>query len=421
MSNAYNDVPAKLGPIRAAASAFIRNPDWRDKLIRPGQDPDKPPHKILANALIALRNAYEWDGVLGFNEFAVRVEVLKRTPWGKLPGEQWTDDDDRRTTDWLQSVGILVPTSIAGEAVQTVATERKFNRIYDYLSGLVWDGEKRLGSWATTYLGSDPGKEIARIFGRLWLISAVARALNPGCKADHCLILEGRQGIGKSSALRALAGDWFTDQLPDLGSKDSFIQIHGVWIVEVAELDGFSRSEASRIKQFLTATFDRFRLPYGKQASEWPRSNVFAATTNESSYLKDATGGRRFWPIQCGAIDVEGLIRDRDQLWAEAVAEYRDGARWWLTDERSVQVAEAEQAERYESDPWQGKLVAYVEGRDEVAVSDFLSHLGKPEGQWTRADQMRVASCFRSIGWNRFNARVGTGRVWRYRKCSDSY
>ncbi len=164
--------------------------------------------------------------------------------------------------------------------------------------------------------------------GSRWLRSAVARTFRPGARADCCLILEGPQGICKSTALRTLAGEYCTDERADLGSKDAAMQTRGVWTIELSELDGLSHSEVARIKAFMTRKTDRFRLPYGMRLVESPRQCVFAGTVNHSTYLRDETGGRRFWPITCGRIDVDELARDRDQLWAEAKERFATGAVW---------------------------------------------------------------------------------------------
>jgi putative DNA primase/helicase len=169
--------------------------------------------------------------------------------------------------------------------------------------------------------------DYSRAVGSRWLISPVARIFRPGAKADCCLILEGPQGIRKSTALRTLAGEYFTDELADLGSKDAAMQTRGVWMIELSELDSLSHSEVARIKAFMSRTTDRFRPPYGMRLVESPRQCVFAGTVNHSTYLRDETGGRRFWPVTCGQIDIEALGRDRNQLWAEAKAGFDAGGR----------------------------------------------------------------------------------------------
>ncbi len=135
--------------------------------------------------------------------------------------------------------------------------------------------------------------------GSRWLISAVARIFQPGCKADCCLILEGPQGIKKSTTLRTLAEPWFIDHIPELGTKDSLIQVHSAWVIELAELESISRAEVGSIKQFISTQTDTFRPPYGKRASDFPRQCVFAGSVNNNTYLRDETGGRRFWPVKC--------------------------------------------------------------------------------------------------------------------------
>jgi predicted P-loop ATPase len=170
----------------------------------------------------------------------------------------------------------------------------------------------------------------------------------PGCKNDCALILEGPQGLKKSTALRVLGEPWFTDDIADIGSKDAQLQIRGAWIIEWSDLDAMSRVDISKVKAFMSRAIDRFRPPYGHRLVELPRESVFAGTTNSDSYLRDVTGARRFWPVRCGVIDIDSLKQDRDQLWAEAVVRFRDGASWWLEKQFLVEAAEMEQAERYE-------------------------------------------------------------------------
>jgi putative DNA primase/helicase len=419
----------ELAKMSAIGRPVDMPPVWRRDLIFSSSGSVKP---ILANAITALSGAPEWSGMLSFNESAVRVEANRPTPWGKSAGH-WADNDDRRTAEWLQREGIFVSSSLAGEAVQTVAMMDRRHPIRKYLAALPWDGKKRLDRWAATYLGA--GKDIANKFGRLWLISAVARVMRPGSKADCCLVLEGKQGIGKSSALRTLAGEWFTDQIADLGSKDAAMQCHGVWIVELAELDTVNRAESSRIKGFMSATFDRIRLPYGKNVVEWPRECVFAGSVNHDAYLRDETGARRFWPVRCGRIDLEAIKRDRDQLWAEAVQQFNAGAAWWLQDQASIEQAEAEQGERYQEGAWDHSIAEWLEQRIErsdaqgypvasitsdansVTVADILHHcIAKEQRHWTRADQMTVASVLKRLDWERFRRRDGNKLEWRYRR-----
>jgi putative DNA primase/helicase len=236
-------------------------------------------------------------------------------------------------------------------------------------------------------------------------------------KADCCLILEGPQGIRKSTALRTLAGDYFTDELADLGSKDAAMQIRGVWIIELSELDSLGHSEVARIKAFMGRTTDRFRSPHGMRLVESPRQCIFAGTVNHSTYLRDETGGRRFWPIACGRLDVDALARDRDQLWAEAKARFDSGAVWWLETSDLVQMTSDQQIDRYEGDPWEAVIGPSVESRTSVSIRDVLEKcLQKVQALWTQTDKNRAARCLRSLGWERYRERHGSRLEWRYRK-----
>ena len=392
---------------------------WRKDLLR-----SKPPMNntegrilpVLANAIAAFRHAPEWGGVLAFNEFGFGTVALKPAPWGIVPKGEWTDHEDRLAAEWLQKQGVLVSVEVAGQAVQTAARDRPFHPVKTYLQGLQWDGVARVDSWLSTYVGAE-NTEYSRAVGSRWLISAVARILRPGAKADCCLILEGPQGIRKSTALRTLAGDYFTDELADLGSKDAAMQTRGVWIIELSELDSLSHSEVARIKAFMSRTTDRFRPPYGMRLVESPRQCVFAGTVNHSTYLRDETGGRRFWPITCGQIAVDMLARDRDQLWAEAKTRFDSGAVWWLETTELVQMASDQQIDRYEGDPWEEVIGPWAECRTSISISEVLERcLEKAHALWTQTDKNRAARCLRALGWERYRERHGSRLEWRYRK-----
>jgi len=236
------------------------------------------------------------------------------------------------------------------------------------------------------------------------------------------LILEGPQGARKSTALRVLSEPWFTDDLGDIGSKDSQLQIRGVWIVEWAELDAMNRVDVARIKAFMSRSIDRFRPPYGRRLIELPRESVFAGTTNSDSYLRDETGARRFWPVRCNSIDIDGLKRDRDQLWAEAVGRFREGAPWWLDKQFLVEAAEVEQAERYEGGIWDGIIPQWVAGRESVSIDEVLGGcIAKPAERWTQADRNAIGRTLRALRWERFNSGPRGARKWRFRPpCSRS-
>jgi hypothetical protein len=328
--------------------------DWRNDLIG-STDPhgNRKIKNVVANAILVLRNDERWLGVLSFDDFAQRIAVRRGPPYAEpAPPPQpreWRDEDDIQTAAWLQTnYELLVNSEIARQAALTISRDHPFHPVREYLESQSWDGRPRLDTMLATYFGVKE-TPFTRAVSALWPISAVARIYQSGCKADHVLILEGPQGLGKSRSLRVLGGEWFTDEIDAIGSKDAATQLQGVWIVELAELDAMSRAEVSRIKAFMSKSFDRFRPPYGKHAVRFERQCVFAGTVNHTDYLRDETGNRRFWPVRCssitpnGKIDVEGLARDRDQLWAEAVVRYKQDDRWWLESPEVIALAAAEQ------------------------------------------------------------------------------
>lgn len=289
------------------------------------------------------------------------------------------------------------------DEMEAEARRNQYDPLTDYLQGLKWDGKPRLDRWLTTYMGAE-ANDYNRTVGRKALIGAVARALQPGCKLDEMPVLEGDQGTGKSTGIRYLFGDrFFVDELPDFHSKDSFLQIQGVWAVEIGELSALSKAEENDVKKFLSRLVDKFRPPYGRMPVQVPRRCVFWGTVNPDGggYLRDQTGARRYWPVTTGKIDLGGILRDRDQLWAEAVAAFVNGERWHLEGE-AVDLARAEQEQRREVDPWEARIVDWIAEfpRDWTTIPDVLTHAIKlpSERQDARAGK-RAGNCLRALGW----------------------
>jgi len=296
---------------------------WRTALLLSRKNSPKP---LLANALIALRQAPQWQGVLAYDEFALVAVQMKPPPWLKHEDHwtalQWTDRDDALAADWLQHQHIGVTVNVAATAAETVAKDHSFHPVRDYLQNLSWGGAERIGNFARRYLGAADTPYHCAV-SRCLFIAAVARIMRPGCKADYVPILEGAQDKGKSTAIEFLFTPWFSDDLAELGTKDAAMQVRVAWGIEIAELASMTRGEIERVKAFITRKVDRFRPSYGRRVIEVPRQSVFIGSTNSDTYLKDETGGRRFWPIRCGgSIDLKAIARDRDQLWAEAVAQF---------------------------------------------------------------------------------------------------
>jgi predicted P-loop ATPase len=408
----------KHATLRAIDGEVGSDSDWRSHLLLK-QNGDA--RSILANVIMALRLAPEWSGVLGYDAFGLAAVALREPPWGTGRNSAhgavpWTARDDVLAANWLQHNGIMVGHELAQVAVELVAQDNKFHPIRDYLDGLQWDGQPRVGHWLSSYVGAHPTAYVSAV-GEKFLISAVARVQKPGCKADQMLVLEGSQGVGKSTTLSILGGQWFSDELADVGSKDAAMQVRAAWILEVSELDALGRREVATIKAFISRSTDRFRPPYGRRVIEAPRQSVFAGSTNADSYLRDETGGRRFWPVRIHQIDRDALEKDRDQLWAEAAYLYRSGLRWWLDERVLIQDAAREQEARYSGDPWDELIRTFVESRSSVTVGEVLElllHIDR--GKWTQADQNRVARVLRSLGFERKHKRDASGRYYEYRR-----
>jgi predicted P-loop ATPase len=384
---------------------------WTQQLLRDRKGEIRP---SVANVITALQSSPAWSGVLGFDSFAQRTRLRKPAPWMpqdvEVKDQEWSSDHDVRATEWLHRSGVFCNTDVVAHAIETVAKRHSFHPVLEYLGGLKWDGIKRIDTWLIDCLGA-ANTPFNRAVGKRWLISAVARVHQPGCKADCALILEGPQGLLKSTALKTLGHPWFTDEVEELGSKDSAMQVAGVWIIEMGELDSMRRGEVTRIKAFLARTTDRFRPPYGRRVIELPRQSVMAGTTNKDTYLQDETGGRRFWPVACTKIDIAKLAAMRDQLWAEALACYQAGDIWWLEGEELLRDAADEAAARLEVDPWQEPIEDIIGPREHITVRELLRELKVPQDKQEPRAQQRVAACLKNAGWVRKQVDIKDGVV----------
>ncbi|MEP3297733.1 MAG: VapE domain-containing protein [Pseudoruegeria sp.] len=372
------------------------------------------PQWCLSTALAYIEGHDDWENVLAHNEFSGEFIVTRPIPSTdatRFVPHELTDQDFADAETWFNRNGFpRASEAIVVKAVKKAARQNTINPIKQYLSDLRWDGTKRLDMWLTRHMGA--GDSIyTREIGKRTLIGAVARVMRPGVKVDTMLILEGVQGINKSQALRVLAGEeYFTDSMPDLKNKDAADQIKGIWIVEMAELDMVNRASMETTKAFLSRQEDRYRPSFGKTRITQKRQCIFIGTTNQDNYLRDETGSRRFWPIKVTAIDLEGLRRDRDQLWAEAVALFQSSERWWL--DRNVEIiATSEQRKRNEDDPWIGAVLNYVSHRTEITIREILQHgLGVELSKAERKDSNRVAGILKGNGWER-NGLVPSGNM----------
>ncbi len=378
--------------------------------------------RTAENAAIILQYDPAWRGRLKLDEFAQHISVTD-PPWhewqrSQVARKSWTDSDTTRLQGWLERAhGLRIAISDLERAITVAAERASYSSARDWFDGLQWDGTCRLGNWLSVYLGCED-TAYTRAVGRWWLISAVARVYKPGCKADHMLILHGEQGRGKSSAAAIIAGsDWFSDSFVAIGNKDAYLTLQGKLIVEMAELDSLDRSGANTIKSFLTSGSDYFRPPYARRNIDVPRQCVFIGTTNNHDMLRDDTGDRRFWPVSVGDIDRSGLTRDREQLWAEAVTEYKQGASWYPLTPDDRELCELAQSSHKQRHPWEELIERWADsaGMERASLDEiFRGALSMSAGQWKHGDIITLTGCLRRLQWEPRRDRQFDGEIRRY-------
>jgi putative DNA primase/helicase len=294
------------------------------------------PAKTIDNCLIILENDPQLKGKLAFDEFAERGMVLSPLPWNPHEGRRdWKEHDDDGLSWYMEKFHSITGKDRILTATSLCARKNSFNDVTKYLTGLKWDGVHRLDTLFIDYLGAKD-TPYTRAVSRKSFTAAVARAMKPGTKYDYMPILCGPQGIGKSTLLRLMGKRWYSDSLQTFEGKDAAEMLRGVWVNEVGELAGLSKAEINAVKQFLSRTEDIYREAYGRRTGVYPRRCVFFGTTNDTEFLKDRTGNRRFWPVNVGVSKptknvFEQLAGEVDQLWAEAFCYWQLGESLYLT------------------------------------------------------------------------------------------
>jgi predicted P-loop ATPase len=365
------------------------------------------PHPNLDNAAALLERHPDTQGRFWYDEFLQRI----LSTWNAA-GEprEWTDTDDVRLALWMQrriKIGRMA-VGTARDAVTAIAMAHTRNECREWMDALRWDGTPRLHLLLPAGFGTEANAYTEAV-GRCWLISMVARVFSPGCKVDTMPVFEGAQGRGKSTALQTLVGArWFAEASESPTNKDFFQALGGKLLVEIGEMDAFSRAEVHTIKRVISCQTDRYRAPYGRRAEDHPRMGVFGGTTNKDDWNRDDTGARRFWPAACTTVDLGWIARHREQLFAEAVVLYRDGTPWWDVPDED---AKREQEARRQGDAWEPIVHAYLVGKWQTTIGDVLEDaLKMPPDKWDRVAQMRAGSVLSVLGWQKRDARRG-GRV----------
>jgi len=375
------------------------------------------------NVFLILSRHPDWVGVIGFNEFTYRVEKRKTTPFGSPPGE-WKTSDDYEVGLWMvRHCKLLIHSEssiVAGVAM--VAEKNKFHPPREWLESLpAWDGVNRLDHYLVDCVGCD-NSVYMQMIGRFFMIGLIARLYRPGCAMQYMPVLEGNQGIGKSTLWRVLGGEWFQESPFKLGDKDAFMQINGALIYEIAEMDSFNKAESTLVKAFITQQNDRYREPYARRPVDRPRQCVFVGTTNHGEYLKDTTGNRRFWPIKARHINIELMEQLRPLLFAEALHRFNAGERWHPTREEENAYFVPEQDSRRIVDPWLYPLQDWLDDTDQRFINEFTTadilcgcfkvEISKIDGN--RGMAMRIGNLIAEIdGWER-KRRASGRREWVY-------
>lgn len=405
-------------PSEAGAGEEKKGP-WIPGLIW-GRDGLK---NCLSNVYQILAHRPEWCGVVAYNEFSLCIEKRRPPPFDEGAAGEWESTDDSRTAMWLAQLNpdwAFTPSSdTVAEAIEVLGRANAWHPVREWLHGLKWDGTKRLQSWLTAYLGVKPATpnevEYVRRVSKWWLMGAVKRVMEPGCKFDFCLVLEGPQGKGKSTALAILGGEWFGDTDLDLAHKDSMSALRGKLVYEIAELGALARSEEKRQKSFLSRRVDEYRPVYGRREIKAPRQVIFGGSTNEHEWNKDPTGGRRFWPVECSEeFDLEGLRSVREQLFAEAFLCVMAGHRLHPTSKEQKELFDPQQLKIEQQDSLIDALHDWVFTRTSMfSMADAaFDGLKLDASKLTRDLQTRLGTALRKLGCKRVEKRNGMTRFW---------
>jgi predicted P-loop ATPase len=305
----------------------------------------------------------------------------------------------------------------AGDIFAHVAEENAYNPVVNYLNTVAQQIKPiEIDNLSVRYFGTK--NPLYDLFLKKTLIAAVARVYEPGCKHDTTLVLQGEQGVGKSSFFNVLGGEWFDDSMGDGRDKDDLIILHKSWIQEWGEIERvFSKRQAGELKAFITRKKDIFRPPYGRTALEFPRHSIIVGSVNDHQFLVDSTGNRRYWVVPIGVkeINLAQLKQERDGIWAAAVKAYRHGEQWWLSnDEENLS---AENNSKFQIiDEWQSAIAFYLEHREQVSITELLLQVFDFElGKIERRDQMRVANILTNLKWKKVGQKQHQGKrqiVW---------
>lgn len=397
------NLPAQgtLGPAQPTdAELEAADKTWLTKLARKDSGIVK---STIDNVLIILENDIRFKGRFALNSFSGRGEVLAALPWNAdRKRRMWSDTDSNGMYWTLEKLYQITGRAAIDAALDIHAATHAFNEVQQYLDPLEWDGVPRLDTLLVDYLGAEDSPYTAAVTRKMFT-AAVARCYEPGTKFDNMLILCGAQGLGKSTLLDKMSHGWFNDSIRTFEGKDASELLPGVWLVEVAELDAFRLSDVSRVKQFLSLRADRYRAAYGRNVQELPRRCVFFGTCNETTFLRDTTGNRRFWPVNVGCHDTDKKVWSDltddviAQVWAEAKMRWKCGESLYLSGEIEFTARAVQEAHR-ETSPKEGLIRDFLakEVPDDWAKRDLSRRrdfwAGGDRGSYTMIKRDRICA-----------------------------
>ena len=361
-----------------------------------------------ANVIKVLES--DFKNLIWYDEFYLKVFIA--TPNGF---REWEEADSTEFCITLQAhYGMpFLRTEIVQKCIEAFAARFIKNEPKDWMTSLKWDKTPRLGAFFIDYMG---GKDTAfvRAVSKNFFISMVARTFIPGCKVDNMVILEGAEGKSKSTALGLIAGKWFAETQESPSNKDFYQLLQGILILEIAELDSFSRADSTAVKRAVSCRVDRYRASFGRKTKDWPRRCVFAGSTNREDYVKDETGARRYWPIEVGFIDLSKIKKDRDQLFAEAVESFKNGNTWYEVPQDEALI---EQSARYSGDVWDDIISTWLTAQRETTISKIATQcLNIQVSHIDRKVQMRVASVLKMLKFKCEVVYSGNSTIRVYRR-----
>lgn len=410
-------------------------PGWTNLLIPKGYDKDGNiilDPRSMHNGIVLLKNVPSLKGVFRFNEFKSDVFVCRCPPWDKMDDftvRRMENVDLTRLEAYLEvSDGMRLGSEKLNRCVEDVAMQDKFHPVRDYFNALEWDGVERLKTHAQRLLkaNQEPQEYLAKIL-TIWFVAGVARVFEPGCKVDSMLVLEGPQDFGKSLWLRTIGTFgrdieecYYTDAITIdmIEDRGSILKLQGNLIIEFPELSGMGKKDQDQIKRWITLQMDEVEVKYRQRTNVLPRQFILAGTYNPlqgEGWLSDPTGGRRFWPITVGqgSLDVEAVRAEREQLWAEAVALYKQGHQLYIDKSDPVYaMAQAAQADRASVDIWFDPISKIIGEKKYWETSEILEQIGLPVAKQGKYEKGRVVRVMSQLGW-KYTARVLGGRRFR--------